>query len=112
MTDDPSTGRRSPEPLDGGEPVAPGLEGAPGDTGTSITEPALGRTEGFLPPEPERRAPESVLVRVIATAGIVGIGTALGAILVAADVAGWIVGLAVALVSVVLAALLWRSRTL
>jgi hypothetical protein len=112
MTDDPSTGRRPQEARPGSSPVAPGPAGAPDGLGEPVTEPALGRTEGFLPPEPSRGSPESVLVRVVATAGIVGIGTALGAILVAAEVAGWIVGLAVALVSVVLAALLWRSRTL
>ncbi len=51
-------------------------------------------------------------MRLIATAGVVGIGTAVGAILVANDVAGWIVGLAVSIVSVILAAVLWRSRRL
>jgi hypothetical protein len=67
---------------------------------------------GFLPATSTRHEAESVFVRMIATAGVVGIGTLLGAILTANDVAGWIVGLAVALVSVVLAAVLWRSRTL
>jgi hypothetical protein len=43
---------------------------------------------GFRSEHPRRRTFESVLARVIATAGIVGIGTALGAILIAADVAG------------------------
>ena len=69
-------------------------------------------TGGFLSDRPERRAFESVAVRLIATAGIVGVGTALGAILVAADVAGWITGLAVSIVAVALAAMLWRSRQL
>jgi protein-S-isoprenylcysteine O-methyltransferase Ste14 len=67
---------------------------------------------GFLPAEPPRAAPESVVVRVVATAGVVGIGTAIGAILTAADVAGWIAALIVSLVSVVLAGVLWRSRRL
>jgi hypothetical protein len=76
-----------------------------------ITTP--GETDkGFLPSRPDRRGAESLLVRVVATAGVIGIGTALGAILVANDVAGWIVGLATSCVSVVLAALLWRSRQL
>jgi hypothetical protein len=52
------------------------------------------------------------LARLVATAGVVGIGTALGAILVAADVAGWIAGLVVSIVTVALAAMLWRSRRL
>jgi tetrahydromethanopterin S-methyltransferase subunit F len=69
-------------------------------------------TGGFLSEQPERRAFESVFARVVATAGIVGIGTALGAILIAADVAGWIAGLVVSIVTVALAAMLWRSRRL
>jgi hypothetical protein len=67
---------------------------------------------GFLPSEPERRTFESVFARLVATAGIVGIGTALGAILIAANVAGWISGLVVSIVTVALAAMLWRSRQL
>ena len=67
---------------------------------------------GFLPSEPDRRPYESLLVRLVATAGIIGIGTALGAVLGAADVDAWVVGLAVAIVCVLLAAVLWRSRTL
>jgi hypothetical protein len=67
---------------------------------------------GFLSPAPPRLRVESALVRLIATAGVVGIGTAVGAILVANNVAGWITGLSVSLVSVILAAVLWRSRRL
>jgi hypothetical protein len=55
---------------------------------------------------------ESVLMRLVATGGIVAIGVALGAILVSQDVQGWIVGLVVALVSVILSAVLWSSRQL
>jgi uncharacterized membrane protein len=51
-------------------------------------------------------------MRLVATAGIVGIATALGAVLVGQDVAGWIVGLVVGLTSLILAALLWSSRQL
>jgi hypothetical protein len=69
-------------------------------------------TGGFLSERPERRTFESVFARLVATAGIVGIGTALGAILIAADAAGWVTGLVVSIVSVVLAAMLWRSRRL
>jgi protein-S-isoprenylcysteine O-methyltransferase Ste14 len=65
-------------------------------------------------PARERRRfkAESVLMRVVATAGVVGLGVLLGAILVSSDVAGWTVGLVVALVSVGLSALLWSSRQL
>ena len=51
-------------------------------------------------------------MRLIATGGIVGIGTALAAILGSQDVDAWIVGLVVSGVSVILAAFLWSSRTL
>jgi hypothetical protein len=62
--------------------------------------------------ERRRFRAESVLMRLVATAGIVAFGVLLGAILVSSDVAGWIVGLVVALVSVVLAGVLWSSRQL
>jgi hypothetical protein len=67
---------------------------------------------GFLPASPPRASIESVVVRLIATAGVVGIGTALGALLSTGDVGGWIIALVVSLVSVVLAGTLWRSRRL
>jgi hypothetical protein len=55
---------------------------------------------------------ERVLVRLVATCGILGIGVALGAILVSSKVQGWITGLAVAGVSVLLSAILWSSKQL
>ena len=71
------------------------------------------RPQGMLPARERRRtAVERGFMRLIATAGIVGIAAALGAILVGQDVAGWIVGLVIGLTSVVLAALLWSSRQL
>jgi hypothetical protein len=92
-------------------------EGEPGPRATPRDETVADQVaeasdRGFLPTEPARRTPESVLVRFIATAGIIGIGTALGAILAANDVKGWITGIVVSGVSVVLAAILWRSRRL
>lgn len=71
-----------------------------------------GTDAGFLPSRPARLGSESVLVRLIATLGVVAIGTVVGAILVQNSVAGWITGLVVAAVSVVLAGVLWRSRSL
>jgi hypothetical protein len=59
-----------------------------------------------------RTAVERGFMRIIATGGIVAIGVVLGAVLVSQDVAGWVVGLVVALTSVILAALLWSSRQL
>jgi hypothetical protein len=67
---------------------------------------------GFLPNEPPRRRVESAFVRTIATLGIVAVGTAVAAILDTTGVAGWISGLVVSMLSVVLAAVLWRSRRL
>jgi hypothetical protein len=67
----------------------------------------------MLPPRKRRRfAVETLFMRIVATAGIVGIGVALAAILSSSDVAGWIVGLVVSLESVILAAILWSSRQL
>lgn len=77
---------------------------------TTPDAPAAG--VGFLPSKPARATPESVLVRLIATAGVIGIGTAAGAIMSSQDVAGWINALVVSALSVVLAAILWRSRRL
>ncbi|HLM33894.1 MAG TPA: hypothetical protein VK285_07465 [Gaiellaceae bacterium] len=57
------------------------------------------------------RALERFTVRVAMTLGIIGIGTALAAILGTQDVDAWIVGLVVSTVSVVLAAVLWTRRT-
>ncbi|HEX2588746.1 MAG TPA: hypothetical protein VHL51_10795 [Gaiellales bacterium] len=69
--------------------------------------------QGMLPARESRRfSVERGLMRVIATCGIIAIGTALAAILGSADVAAWIIGLAVSALSVVLAALLWSSRQL
>ena len=67
----------------------------------------------MLPRRGRRRyGVERVLMRVIATGGIIAIGVALGAILVGQHVDGWIVGLVVSLVSVLLAGVLWSSRRL
>lgn len=66
----------------------------------------------MLPPRRERRAFESAFVRLIATSGVVGIGVAIGAIMTANDADGWMVGLVVAVVAVVLSAILWSSRKL
>lgn len=51
-------------------------------------------------------------MRVLATGGIIGVDVALGAILTANHAHGWIEGLVIGVVSVVLAAILWSSRQL
>ncbi|MDQ6751656.1 MAG: hypothetical protein M3Z33_13025 [Actinomycetota bacterium] len=65
---------------------------------------------------PQRRGPrmpvETVFMRAVATAGVVGICVAIAAILGSQNVQAWIIGLVVSLVSVVLAAGLWSSRQL
>ena len=66
----------------------------------------------FIPAHRRRQGFESLLVRIVATGGIIGIGTALAAILGSQDVAYWITGLAVAALTVILAVILWSSRTL
>jgi hypothetical protein len=84
----------------------------------SSSTPAPGRDpherpQGMLPGRERRRTVvERGFVRIVATGGVIGIATILGAALVSQDVAGWIVGLAVGLTSVILAAVLWSSRQL
>lgn len=68
---------------------------------------------GMIPGRVRRRTKlERASMRILATGGIVGVATALGAVLVGENIAGWIVGLAVGVTSVVLAAVLWSSRQL
>ena len=59
-----------------------------------------------------RTGVERVSMRVLATGGIIGVAVALGAILGAQNVAGWIMGLAIGVITVTLAAVLWSSRQL
>jgi hypothetical protein len=82
----------------------------PADSGAELRRRDAG--SNFLPVRGVRLGVESLFVRVVATGGIVGIGVALAAILGTQDVGAWIVGLVVSLVTVVLAAILWSSRTL
>ena len=70
-------------------------------------------SKNMLPPRERRRSPfERIFVRLIATGGVVGIGVAIAAIMGSSGSASWIIGLVVAIVSVVLAAILWSSRQL
>jgi hypothetical protein len=71
------------------------------------------QSPNMLPAREKRRSIlERLVVRLIATCGIVGIGVAIAAIMVSSKSQGWVVGLVVSIVSVVLAALLWSSRSL
>lgn len=68
--------------------------------------------EVMIPSRQSRLPLEAPLMRVVATAGIVGIAVVIAAIMTSQDVQGWLVGLVVSVVSLVLAALLWSSRRL
>jgi hypothetical protein len=59
-----------------------------------------------------RRGVESIFIRFVATGGVIGIGVAAAAIMGTQDIAAWVIGLVVSVLSVVLAAILWSSRTL
>ncbi len=87
-----------------------------GDPAAEPFEPAGESRRGaptMIPGRERRRTKvERGFMRLVATGGIVGIAVALGAILVNQSVAGWIIGLVIGVVSVVLAALLWSSRQL
>ncbi|HEY2650392.1 MAG TPA: hypothetical protein VGI50_00620 [Solirubrobacteraceae bacterium] len=67
-------------------------------------------------PPPARRGPRPVLergfLRLVATVGIVGIGVGVGAILGSSSTQGWIIGLVVAVLTIVLSWLLSSSRVL
>jgi hypothetical protein len=66
----------------------------------------------MIPSRGERPRPERVLMRIIATIGIVAIGVAIAAIMRSQGSQGWLIGLVVGIESVVLAAILWSSRRL
>jgi hypothetical protein len=68
---------------------------------------------GVMIPSGRKRLPlEAPLMRLVATGGIVGIGVVIAAIMTSQDSKGWLIGLVVSIVSVVLAAILWSSRRL
>jgi hypothetical protein len=68
---------------------------------------------GVMIPDRSKRLPlEAPLMRLVASAGIVGIAVVVAAIMSSQDSAGWLIGLVVSIVSLVLAALLWSSRRL
>jgi hypothetical protein len=91
------------------EPVRPDYPA----TAAASAAPQTGATKNMLPGRKRRALGlERLLMRLVATCGVVGIGVAIGAILVSSNVQGWITGLVVSIVSVVLSAILWSSRQL
>ncbi len=113
MTDTPDT----PAPV-GEEGIAPAVGGADAELPPAAeqqSEPE--RLDAPAVPFLERRsAPrrrfESLFVRLIATSGIVGVSVAIAAIMGTFSVEAWIIGLVASALSVVLAAILWSTRTL
>jgi hypothetical protein len=104
-----------------GGSAEPGASAAPASAATSTEAGESGTaregrrrsSENMLPGREVRRSgAERLLVRLIATCGIVAIGVAIAAIMVSSHSQGWIVGLVVSIVSVVLAAILWSSKML
>lgn len=104
----------------GHPPVANGDLEVVGPDGVEVRPPGFDdqrapseSAPGMIPGRVRRRTKlERASMRILATGGIVGVATALGALLVNNDIAGWIVGLVVGLTSVILAAVLWSSRQL
>jgi hypothetical protein len=66
----------------------------------------------MIPSRRDRLPLEAPLMRLVATAGIIGIGVVIAAIMTSQDSQGWLIGLVVSIVSVALAAILWSSRRL
>jgi hypothetical protein len=75
--------------------------------------PAHEPSRNMLPGRERRRSRlERLIVRLVATCGVIGIGVAIAAIMVSSKSQGWVVGLVVSIVTVILSALLWSSRML
>jgi hypothetical protein len=115
MTTHPVGGDPADPDAGGGRPppAAPGGPMGAREPDPAPARPAEERPRAMIPARARRRTKvERGSMRVLATGGIVGLSTAVGAILVGQDVAGWIVGLTLGLLSVILAAILWSSRQL
>lgn len=68
---------------------------------------------GVMIPNRRKRLPlEAPLMRVVASAGIVGIAAAIAAIMGSQGSEAWLIGIVVSTTSLVLAAVLWSSRRL
>jgi hypothetical protein len=83
---------------------------APSATAPVVPAPAAAPTPASRRPTRRPAGGDDLAMRLVATAGIVGIGVALGAILVGQNVAGWITGLVVTLTAMVLMAVVWGPR--
>ena len=101
-----STGRADEAPTPGAAHVAP-----PPATRLDLTAVQLDGADptgpDFLPFERVRRPARWWARRLVLSAVVVAVAVAVGALLTAHDLAGWIVGLAVGLVGVLGAAAIW-----
>ena len=116
-----SAGRATPEHNDiaGTGRVEPGA-GAAGSgiapDGPRTARPGVGGRErdgNMLPARGRRQFGfERILVRIVATCGVIAIGVVIAAIMTSSHSQGWIIGLVVSAVSVLLSAVLWSSKQL
>jgi hypothetical protein len=103
----------SPTPASGaGGAGSPSGAGSPARAGGAPSRGGAAQPGTMIPARGKRFAVESFVMRIIATAGIVGISVAIAAIMASQDVQGWIIGLVISLLSVILAGVLWSSRRL
>jgi hypothetical protein len=110
-------GSRAAEPLPHQAGLASDTASAPAEPlDRGYSEPAQTQRQtapNTLPGRERRRSTfERLFVRLIATAGVVGIGVVIGAIMADDNSQGWIIGLVISIVTVVLSAILWSSRQL
>src|SRR6478752_5257476 len=75
-------------------------------------EPRAERPGVMIPNRRKRLPLEAPLMRLVASAGIVGIAVAIAAIMGSQGSQEWLIGLVVSVVSLLLAAVLWSSRRL
>jgi hypothetical protein len=96
------------EPDPSADPVAPDSRGEAVDRERTAAD----RPGVMIPARRDRLPFEAPLMRAVATAGIIGIGVVIAAIMASQHSQGWLIGLVVSVVSVVLAGILWSSRRL
>lgn len=101
------------DPTRAGQTREPDSEREARRTARSARRDTSGERSGVMIPDRSKRLPlEAPLMRLVASAGIVGIAVVIAAIMSSQDSAGWLIGLVVSIVSLVLAAVLWSSRRL
>ena len=101
-----------PVPQPPAAPVATEIDAERRARYTARNERREARPEGMIPSGRKRLPLEAPLMRVVATGGVVGIGVVIAAIMSSQDSKGWLIGLVVSVVSIVLSAVPWSSRRL